>query len=48
MVRVGEFIKSKGAECGLTVNEGKGGITSLLPEFTVTSLVAVYHIPYVP
>jgi hypothetical protein len=29
VVRVDEFIKEQGAGCGLTVNEGKRGITSL-------------------
>ena len=34
------------AECGLTVNEGKRGITSLLPHFTVTQEVVQSGIPY--
>ena len=33
--QVDNFIKEEGAKCGLTVNEGKRGITSLLPEFQV-------------
>jgi len=47
VVQVDEFIKGKGAECGLTVNEGKRGITSLLPEFTVTPDLIESRIPYV-
>jgi len=45
--RVDEFIKVQGAECGLTVNEGKRGITSLLPEFSVTHELTESGIPYV-
>ena len=46
VVRVDEFIKVMGAACGLTVNEGKRGITSLLPEFTVTPVLERSGIPY--
>ena len=45
--RVDEFIKEQGAKCGLTVNEGKRGITSLLPEFSVTNELVESGIPYV-
>ena len=44
--QVDSFIKEKGAVCGLTVNEGKRGITSLLPEFIVTSDLEESGIPY--
>ena len=47
VVRVDEFIKEQGAGCGLTVNEGKRGITSLLQAFTVTPDLTVSGIPYV-
>ena len=39
--RVDSFIQLRGAECGLTVNEGKRGLTTLLPQFTVTGEVAI-------
>jgi hypothetical protein len=45
--RIDEFIKVGGAGCGLAVNEGKRGITSLLPEFTVTQELRDSGIPYV-
>ena len=43
---VDEFIQQRGAECGLTVNEGKRGITTLLTQFTVTPEVIESGIPY--
>jgi hypothetical protein len=45
--QVDEFIQSRGAECGLTVNEGKRGLTTLLPQFTVTEEVTMSEIPFV-
>ena len=45
--RVDSFIQERGAVCGLTVNEGKRGLTTLLPQFTVTEEVVRSAIPFV-
>ena len=45
-MQVDSFIKEEGAACGLTVNEGKRGITSLLPEFQVTPTLEESRIPF--
>ena len=47
MNQVDQFIKQEGAKCGLKVNEGKRGMTTLLTKFTATQEVydsGIHHV----